>query len=164
MPSSETTALTSASANGVGGHTVSTAAPATTTDVGGGPTTSSFVVPSSPDSSSSPSSSDGKASNTGAIAGGVVGGVVALAIIGFLVFYIVRQQSRARAPSAEFAGDGATPAPSMPYMAQVQQQPQPSDDGTTAYMPGTPVTPIKLYVRFVSFHPRPGFSFIFLFC
>jgi hypothetical protein len=32
----------------------------------------------------------------------------------------------------------------MSHMSQVQHQ-QRSDDGTTAYMHGTPVTPIKLY-------------------
>jgi hypothetical protein len=67
---------------------------------------------------------------------------VALAVIGGLVFYFLRR-SRPQAASAAFVVDGGTPAPSMSYMSQV---PPRSDDGTTtAYMPGTPVTPMKLY-------------------
>jgi hypothetical protein len=95
-----------------------------------------------------------KSSNTGAIAGGVAAGVVALAVIGGLVFYFLRQRSRLQAASAAFVVDGGTPAPSMSYMSQVHQPPQ-SDDGTmTAYVPGSPVTPIKLYVRFLCHSPR----------
>jgi hypothetical protein len=56
------------------------------------------------------------------------------------LFYILQKRPRPQAPSAAFVVDGA---PSMSYTSQVY--PQPSDDGTTTYAPGTPVTSMKLY-------------------
>jgi hypothetical protein len=110
-------------------------------------TSTSSVVPTPPPSPYPPPS--GKASNTGAIAGGVAGGVVAVSVVVGLLFYFLRQRTRPQAPSSAF--DGGTPAPSMSYMSHLHQ-PQ-SDDGMTAYMPGSPVTTTKLYVR-VFFVPR----------
>jgi hypothetical protein len=81
-------------------------------------------------------------SNAGAIAGGVVGGVVAIAAAVLAIFFWMRRK-RPQAPSAAFVVDGAP----QPLMGEVR--PPQSDDGTFVppSMPGTPVTPMKLYVR-----------------
>ena len=82
-----------------------------------------------------------------------------IALIGGLIFYFMRRP-RPQAPSAAFVVDGGTPAPSMSHLGHMY--PPPSDDGATAYTPGTPtpVTPMKLYVRFFFFFFFPSrFSF-----
>jgi len=120
------------------GESIGTSSASTASATASAPTSSSTVV------SSSNSSSGKSSSNTGAIAGGVAGGAVALAVVAGIVFYFLRRRSPPRAPSAAFVVDSATPAPSMSYMTHSHLHPQ-SDDGTTAYMPGSPVTPMKLY-------------------
>jgi len=82
-------------------------------------------------------------SNAGAIAGGVIGGIAFISIAALAVFYFLRRQRR-KTPSVTYPVDGV-PQPQMEEF----QQPL-SDDGTGTYVPpsapGTPVTPMKLYV------------------
>jgi hypothetical protein len=80
----------------------------------------------------------------GAIAGGVVGGVAAVSIAAVALFFFLRRQ-HPKAPSSTY-GVGGMPQPQMDEYRQPM-----SDDGTGTYVapsaPGTPVTPMKLYVR-----------------
>jgi hypothetical protein len=142
MPGSFISASSLTSTAGAGaGH--ATTAIASTSRVAGSPSSAT-----SPVSNSGSSSKSGSSSNTAAIAGGVAGGVVALAIIGALLIYFLRKKTPPQAPSAAFVVDPPMSAqPPMSQMGQVASPPLPSDDGST-YAPGTPVSPMKLYVRF----------------
>ena len=135
------------------GHTSTSVASASKA----GSPSSATSIASSPGGSSSKSGS-GSSSNTAAIAGGVAGGVVALAAIGALLFYFLRKRTPPQAPSAAFVVDPAVSAqPAVPQMGQVVSPPLPSDDGST-YAPGTPVSPMKLYVRcYISFRESRAF-------
>ena len=136
------------------GHTSTSVASASKA----GSPSSATSIASSPGGSSSKSGSGSSSSNTAAIAGGVAGGVVALAAIGALLFYFLRKRTPPQAPSAAFVVDPAVSAqPAVPQMGQVVSPPLPSDDGST-YAPGTPVSPMKLYVRFyISFRESRAF-------
>ncbi len=109
-----------------------------------GASASSSVSPTITASSSAPAftspvpTSSGSGSNTGAIAGGVAGGVVAIAAIAGLVFIFWRRRRPARAPSAAFLVNDASPPLSASPMSQVH--PSPTYDHT----PGPLMT---LYVR-----------------
>jgi hypothetical protein len=85
--------------------------------------------------------SEGGKTNVGAIAGGVVGGVVGLALIGLLVFFLLRRKNRQkRAPSEIYSQNtGVTPS-SM-------HGPAPGSffDGNSNFTSGPEVKP--LYVR-----------------
>ena len=96
----------------------------------------------SPSTLPSPTPTGGSSSNTGAIVGGVVGGVVAISIaVVAIVFFLRRQQTQA--PPAALPGTGAPQPPIHGY-----QQPL-MDNGmhTASTLTGTPVFPVKLYVR-----------------
>jgi hypothetical protein len=98
----------------------------------------------------SPASSKSSSSNTAAIAGGIAGGVVGLALIGGILFYFLRRRQPPQAPSAAFVVDGATASQSVSHMVQVSSLQSP-DEATmsSSYVPGTLVSPMKLFVRYL---------------
>jgi hypothetical protein len=102
----------------------------------------------------------GSSTNAGAIAGGVVGGVAAISIAAAAIFFFMRRQ-RPQAPSAVVPGVG----PFQPPMDEIQR-PLTDNETYTAYtassvpassMPGTPVVPMRLYVRAFVLDKPPRF-------
>lgn len=134
----------------------STAPPrASSTQTGGGGTSRG----TSPTEAAS--NSEGSSTNVGAIAGGVVGGVVGLALIGLLVFFLMRRRSKkgtapsdmysnaapsmhGPAPSAYSDGFAASPEP-KPYYNPNDPATFPLDMNSFSTPPpqhtGTPITP-----------------------
>ena len=108
------------------------ATPTPTTSVTTTLITSPTLTPTPP----SPTHTHSSPSNSGAIAGGVVGGVGAVAVACLAIFWLRRK--RPQAPSAAFVLDDS------PMSAVLS-----SDDDiyVTPFMPGTPPTPLRLYVR-----------------
>lgn len=132
----------------IGGSAVSTSVAKGTATVAKASTSKAAAGAATSVSAPGGSSSKSSSSNTAAIAGGVAGGVVGLALIGGILFYFLRRrQQPPQAPSAAFMVDGAMPSDSTSHMMQVPP-PQPEDQGTmSSYVPGTPGSPMKLYVR-----------------
>lgn len=73
----------------------------------------------SPTPTPTPSSSSSK-TNVGAIAGGVVGGVVGLALLGILVFFLLRRRRRESQSSPEMTEDKSQPREMMSPVSPVQ--------------------------------------------
>ncbi|KAI9436123.1 hypothetical protein F5148DRAFT_25456 [Russula earlei] len=82
----------------------------------------------------------GSSSNTGAIAGGVVGGIAAISIAALAMFFYFRRRGTHEPSSTTAVGNS-----SQPYMGQIQPSLADEETVVPSSLPGTPVTPMKLY-------------------
>lgn len=119
----------------------STAGPSSSSRGTSGTATASQGEPSE---SAGPGSSEGggsgKKSNAGAIAGGVVGGVAGLALIGLLVWFLLRRKNQTKYGAA--AAHTSPSAPTSPQMTNYQQPMYAGAPNGGEYTPSQ-----KLYVR-----------------
>lgn len=90
-----------------------------------------------------------KTSNTGAIAGGVVGGVAGVALIGVLIWWVLRRKRRTASTAHEVGGEAMEPkemdsTPKMASDVPKQQSTPPSELPQKPMELPVPMDPVEL--------------------